>query len=670
MTGSTLRHRLAAAASLGGAALLAALTLGVSAASAAPPPDPSYGTAPNFNNGVVNGIRGAGSDTTFFMMQKIGDLYTSAGLYGCTLDDATGETLFNGNVTLPYPSTQEEYYCQKNDNVDTTDTVDNWSRTEVTEGVDAVGSGAGQNQLCNQLSTPLNVDFARSSKPITGACSTEAETGYAKDGVPILDFTTINPASVGTSTFHDSTTGVNYAAINGGKVGPVASGWLPGDATSGPFNGTALSNLSNVDNGGGSNSTAFRIWCDTTGNKISDWGQLTNLGPKLEVVGVTTSNGSATISLTAGGNFPSSIVASQAVSGPGIPSGTTVSSVNGGGSSITLSNNATASSTTATLTFTIGSTLTQGQGYPIGVPLRVVGLNTNSGTEATFTSYAKSGSSSGCGSNMNANAANDPNSATAASGNPAHIALENNVSQVGLFATNDFPSDTVDQAIEASTSLYIESNGVYNTSPYSGSVTIGSTTYSSSKINENGKNTTTANLLGNVYPTARALFNIYRTDTVRGSTAGFLNWICDANHDFTKSLDNSTGVNFDSELNTIITGQFGFIRLTDTSTPPSGGGTPADNLAAPNTTCAPSVINVVTTSGSNTISLASGSFPAAFASGDSIVGDGIPSGTTITANGGGTLTLSNNANATSTTATVSVPGIPAVTSVQTANLDK
>ena len=50
---------------------------------------------PHFYNGNVEGIRDTGSDTTFFMMQKIGDLYTSAGLYGCTLNSATGQTLYN-----------------------------------------------------------------------------------------------------------------------------------------------------------------------------------------------------------------------------------------------------------------------------------------------------------------------------------------------------------------------------------------------------------------------------------------------------------------------------------------------------------------------------------------------------------------------------------------------
>ena len=117
--------------------------------------------------GTSEGIRDSGSDTTFFMMQKIGDLYTGAGLYGCTLNSSAGQTLYNSSDPASTTS-NEEFFCQSGQNVSTTDVNDNWDRTEVTAGVDDVGSGAGQNQLCAALSTPLTVDFARSSKPSTG----------------------------------------------------------------------------------------------------------------------------------------------------------------------------------------------------------------------------------------------------------------------------------------------------------------------------------------------------------------------------------------------------------------------------------------------------------------------------------------------------------------------
>lgn len=248
-----LRNRLAAAASVGAAALAATLMFG-GVASAATPADPAGGAspvAPHFYNGNIEGIRGTGSDTTFFMMQKISDLYTGAGLYGCTPDDASGETLFNtgiGASTVVYGA------CKGGANVPTTDTADNWDRTEVTQGVDAVGSGAGQNQLCGVYTTPLTVDFARSSKPAGSACSTLVQTGYAKDGVPVIDYP-VNPSTYGTST--NSASGYNL--INGGNVGPVAEGWLPGDPVGGPYSGAVLSDISNADNGGGAGSTAYRV---------------------------------------------------------------------------------------------------------------------------------------------------------------------------------------------------------------------------------------------------------------------------------------------------------------------------------------------------------------------------------------------------------------------------
>ena len=573
-----LRNRLAGAATIGIAAAAVTMTLGSGIASA--DPSPGY---PHFDNGNVEAIRSSGSDTTIFMMQRIADLYTAAGLYGCTLNNAAGQTLFDGGTST---AANEEYFCQSGLDVATTDDTDNWSRTEVATGVDDVGSGAGQNQLCGPtvLSSPLPVDFARSSKPsanITGCA--EQELGYAKDGVPAVDFPTVNP-----STWGAPTTSV-YTGVNGGTIGPVANGWLPGDPTAGPFNGTAFTDLSNV---GGSSSLAFRIWCATGSSQVTDWGQLTNLGPKLEVVDV---DEAGTTSVTINGGAPEgttfpALANGTAVSGAGITAGTTVTG-GGGTSTLTLSK-ATGSTDPATLIFTTSSTLTVGSGLAIGLPIRVLGVNTGSGTEATFDLYAIAGvAGSRCASNVNPNDANDPNPATdpGLTGAP-HVALENNVAQIVQFAVSDFPTDPADQAIELATSLYFESNGVYNTTPYAaaGTITNGSTkiAYTADKLSMNEETPTVPNLLNNFYPTARTLFNIVSGNTVRASTAGLLNWICDANDDFTKGIDNSTGINFDTELQTLITGTFGFARLSDASVSPSNGGTPADNQPAPNTTCA------------------------------------------------------------------------------------
>ena len=144
-----LRTSVVRAAAIGAAALSATLIVGAGVASAAPadPPGGATPVAPHFYNGNVEGIRDTGSDTTFFMMQKIGDLYTGAGLYGCTLNDSAGETLYNSSDPASATS-NEEFFCQSGKNVSTTDVNDNWDRTEVTQGVDDVGSGAGQNQLC------------------------------------------------------------------------------------------------------------------------------------------------------------------------------------------------------------------------------------------------------------------------------------------------------------------------------------------------------------------------------------------------------------------------------------------------------------------------------------------------------------------------------------------
>ena len=84
-------------------------------------------------------------------------------------------------------------------------------------------------------------------------------------------------------------------------------------------------------------------------------------------------------------------------------------------------------------------------------------------------------------------------------------------------------------------------------------------------MGENGSFSGAATELNNTYPTARTLFNIINSVTVTQSTAGFMNWQCDSNTNFTKGIDLSTGLNYDAELSNTISTNFGFPRLSDTT---------------------------------------------------------------------------------------------------------
>ena len=598
MIKSKFGRRVAIAGTVGTASLMAAMGAGAGIAGALPsdPPGGNIPVAPSFNNGVVNQIRGTGSDTTFYMMQQISDLYTSAGLYGCTLNAGNEPILYNtGFVSAPGNANS---YCKANTNQTTTDTADNWNRTEVAMGVNNVGSTAGQKQLCGTVPSPLPVDFSRSSKPQGGYCADLQQMGFAKDSVPAVDFQ-INPAALFPAGV--TTAGV-YSNVNGGQIGNVVQGWLPGDPTAGPVTGTALANVGNNDNTGGNTSTAYRLWCATTlGNsntsRIADWGQLTNLGPNMRVPNVTLNTASATAAAafpdaSIAPNLSAAIVAGDVVTDittPGnIAAGTTVSSVSG--DTITLSANAAGNASNDTLSVAVvAQPAGSGLGSPIGLQARIMGVNTSSGTEATWASFANSGvAGGGCASNTNTNAATGPNPATAVGDNAGqHISLENNVSQVTDFGAADWPGDNAAQAVEAATTLYFISNGVYGSNPFAASGQVGGIGFSAVKTSVNGLSPTGPRVLNNLYATSRTLFNIYRTGTVRASTGGFLNWVCDSQSAITKQKDNNSGKTFDAELGNII-GSFGFIRLSDTSTVASGGNTPADNVlgGGSNTDCA------------------------------------------------------------------------------------
>jgi len=539
-----LRSRLLAAGTISVAVMTAALTLGVSAASAGSGPySVTTGVTPRWNIGHIESIRNAGSDTTFFLTQTLATYFEQAGLYGCNLDSGASPN-YSTCVNAP------------GDLSATTDTVDNYDHIEVTTGLGKIGSGDGQKQLCGAETSYFGEpDYARSSKPPSSSngCSDLVGLGFAKDGVPAVDFpgaegpgTPVGTTAQGYNV--DACTAVNPFASSLGSachsttdhiVGPVAAGWLPGDAVncdqgttaspnplntaSNPRVGILADSCSGVpfesedNNSGPAPSTAWNIYCNTGGpggGQITDWGQLTNL------------------------------------TGTEVP----------------------------------------GQGTAIGVPITIGGVNTGSGTTFTFAQFVNSSQSSGActGNSPDANSYLGPNPSNTAE-NENNL-LENNAAQFGPFAELDYPSSdltqTADQAALIATTLYFESNGVYNSNIHSRIVVLsGGVSYAANKMLENEVVPTTTQsgtLMGNTYPTARTLYNIYRTSTVRASTADFLDWVCDGNNLFTKGTDLYTGKNYDNEVTTAINTTYGFIRLTDSTAAPNNSCQMITAVAFPN----------------------------------------------------------------------------------------
>src|SRR6516225_6257911 len=153
-----LRKRMAAASSLGAAALAVALMVLTGPASAAPtiPPFPAaatastvtapgvtqqFGTYPNWltgNMSVSNVDHSEGSDTTLNMMQGVSNLYSQAGLipFACQLAKT------NTGV------------CSGATNATQADLNDNFVSTEELQGINFVGSGNGIAELCSTGPNP------------------------------------------------------------------------------------------------------------------------------------------------------------------------------------------------------------------------------------------------------------------------------------------------------------------------------------------------------------------------------------------------------------------------------------------------------------------------------------------------------------------------------------
>src|SRR4051812_36595874 len=63
---------------------------------------PTFHTSPHWFTGQVNQVRQTGSETTFFAMQRLSDLYNGSSLFGCTLQTAnfkTCDTTVDGDQT-------------------------------------------------------------------------------------------------------------------------------------------------------------------------------------------------------------------------------------------------------------------------------------------------------------------------------------------------------------------------------------------------------------------------------------------------------------------------------------------------------------------------------------------------------------------------------------------
>ena len=89
---------------------------------------------------------------------------------------------------------------------------------------------------------------------------------------------------------------------------------------------------------------------------------------------------------------------------------------------------------------------------------------------------------------------------------------------------------------------------------------------------------------------------------MRASTAGFLNWLCDANPatsgggsgttsfssggTISKGVDHTNGGNYDADLTNVISGQFGFARLSDaTHELAASAQTTGNGVVNPNASC-------------------------------------------------------------------------------------
>lgn len=174
-------------------------------AGAIPPSPPNPSGGPLLFNGVTNQSRGAGSDTTYFQIVALADLYNGAP--GCK---------------VPSTAADGTDWSECNDDTASSVLTENFDHDEISNAAPfGVGSSAGLDQLCGNLVTTLPVNFARSSRIPTVAadCAGLTATAFARDGFSFVQWENNRRAWV-------------TNASNQVLQGPPASGCLPGQASS------------------------------------------------------------------------------------------------------------------------------------------------------------------------------------------------------------------------------------------------------------------------------------------------------------------------------------------------------------------------------------------------------------------------------------------------------
>ena len=220
-------------------------------------------------------------------------------------------------------------------------------------------------------------------------------------------------------------------------------------------------------------------------------------------------------------------------------------------------------------------------GASIGAPIYIPAINTGSGTYSTWQSYV------GC----------DPNTKN----KDGHIVQENDGPQIadvagigtpGSVAASDNPTNNIAAANQVAESLYYISYGVSQWKPYTYTTNADVEVAGSPQVQSgltgleltiNGTSATPLNEKQAPFiATHRQLFFVVRNDAIRGSVAGFINWVCDTNP-ATHGTDLTNGKNYAADITAQIGTVFVFPQVPcllsgGVSVPPinaPGGATPS-----------------------------------------------------------------------------------------------